>query len=449
MKKQSMIAVVSSVTAVCLTCAGLGLYFGLRPKGLPPKPQEIYYNDLQQALSGEGGSNANIDNAGVVVKVVDGVSTVSLLKDLEFNTSLNVKKDITIDLNGKTLESTSDVAIKVESGNVVIKGDKDGSKVSVTSDDGQARILHVVGGSCEIEGGEYETFSNGVATNENPNISVLCESGTLNIKNVSITAKDSDDGVLHGVVYKSGTIGNIESSVIEVDSPYGLNSFGINNEGSVVLTNCTINGYANYTANAAKTDYGSASRGVFNTGTAVIKNCNIYGTHSGITSKGEIYIDGGTYEGYGHGGIYLSCEGKTSYIKNATFKDCQMKNNYIDDGIAGTNKSGAYIGGASNVNLYIDNCSFSGEFYPFVMRSSGYKVDGQKVYESNNNVYISNSTIDFDRDGFKYIRVDASDAANQKLYIGVGNNFSASNGVYKETNAVATTEDYGLMFPVY
>ena len=72
-----------------------------------------------------------------------------------------------------------------------------------------------------------------------------------------------------------------------------------------------------------------------------------------------------------------------------------MKNNYIDDGVAGTNKAGAYIGGASNITVYIDNCNFSGNYYPFVMRSSGYKVDGVKHYESNISVYISNSSIHF------------------------------------------------------
>ena len=413
---------------------------------------QYYYNNLQYALTGEGSANSSevgVDDASIAVDVTNGVTTVSLLKDVELTEPLRIRENVTIDLNGNEFVSTSDVAIKVESANVVINGTDDGSKIAVTNNSGEARIVHVAGGECTINGGTYETNTNGVATTENPNISIMCEAGELNIENASIVANDTDDGVLYGVAYGSGATGTLTDTSIVVDSPYGLNSYGISNAGEIVLTDCTINAYANYTANAAGTDYGSSTRGVFNTGTAVFKNCNVYGTHSGITSKGALYIDGGTYEGYGHGGIYLSAEGKTSYLKNATFKDCEMKSGYIDDGVAGTNRAGAYIGGASNVTVYIDNCSFSGEYYPFVMRSSGYRVDGVKYYESNISVYISDSTIDFDRTGFRYIRVDASAAANQKLYIGSGNNFTAVNGTYREENTEATNVDYGTMFPVY
>lgn len=414
---------------------------------------QYYYNDLQYAITGEGDLNSvgevGENDASVVVDVVNGVTTISLLKNLELNETLEIQDDVVIDINGKELTSISDVAITVEAGNVVINGVEEGSKISVSNVNGQATILKVLGGECKIEGGTYETNTNGVATTENPNVSIVCEGGELDIENAEIIAIDSDDGVLYGVVYKSGTTGTLTSSSVVVDSPYGLNSYGINNEGSIILTECNINAYANYTANAAKTDYASSSRGVYNTGTAVFKNCTVYGAHSGITSKGALYIDGGTYEGYGHGGVYLSCEGKTSYFKNATFKDCEMKNGYIDDGVAGTNRAGLYIGGGSNITLYVDNCNFSGAYYPIVMRSSGYKVDGVKYYETNINVYISNSTIDFDRTGFRYIRVDASASANQKLHIGSGNNFTSTNGTYKESNTEATDVDYSTMFPNY
>lgn len=447
--------ILMSLCAVCFIAQAI-LFAGCKndPPENPADNQVYFYGNLSQALevvTNSDYANASLqvdeNSAGVSVNVASDAVTINVLKNLEVAKTLTIQKDLTIDLNGKEIVGSCDVLFKVQSGNVIFKGTTEGSKVSLSNDGGQVTLLHVLAGTCKIDGGSYKTTSNGVATTANPNVSILCAGGRLDIENASIDATDSDSGVLYGVKYNNGTNGNIKNSFINVDAPNGLNSYSINNEGTLLITNSTINAYSNYKANEAKTDYACSSRGVFSTGSLTLKNCNVYGVHSGITSRGDLYIDGGTYEGYGHGGLYIGAEGKTSYLKNATFKDSVMKNDYIDDGVAGTNKSGAYVGGASNVTVYIDNCNFSGAYYPFVLRSSGYMVDGVKHYESNVNVYISNSTIDFDRDSFKYIRVDASASANQKLYIGVGNNFTVSDGVYKEGNAEATDVNYASMFP--
>lgn len=461
MKKIKLIAIIS-VAVVALIGVGVGGYFIFRPKdpsNTETNNKVYYYSNLHQAVTAvesEDYENAALivseENAGVSVVVNEGLATISLLKNEELEETLVLKKDVIINLNGKEITSACQVAIKVESGNIVFDGTTEGGKVKVSNDDSLVTALHIVSGSCKINGGSYETTSNSVATTENPNISLLCESGSIDIENSSITAKDRDKGVLYGVTIGSNATCNMKNTSVEVDSPYGLNSYGVKNDGTMTMLDCIVNAYANYTANEARTDYASTSRAVFNTGTAILKNCTMYGTHSGVTSKGVLYIDGGTYEGYGHGGFYLSSEAKTSYFKNATFKDCEMRNDYIDDGVAGTNRSGGYIGGASNVTLYIDNCDFSGDMYPFVMRSSGYRVDGVKYYESNISVYVSNSTIDFDRTSFRGVRVDASAEANQKLYIGVGNNFTAQNGPYgdkSKANAVDTEENYSAMFPEF
>lgn len=453
------------LTVVCVICCLLPLLFLFigdpkppqdpNPDPPPPPTENVYFyrnlHDAVSVISSEDYKNASFvvtqQEAGVSVKVDDENTTISLLKNEQLTETLILNKNVTIDLSGKVITSQCSFVIKVDGANVVINGAIQGSKISVSNQGFLAIILQVVSGSCSINGGTYETNTSIIDTTQPPNSSIICESGSLSINNAYITSKDSNNGVLYGITINEGATAVMNNSSVVVDSPYGLNSYGVNNQGTLTAVGCTINAYANYLANEAKTDYATCSRGVYNTGTATIKNCTVYGTHSGITSKGTLYIDGGTYEGYGHGGIYLSSEGKTSYIKNATFKDCEMKNNYIDDGIAGTNRAGAYIGGASNVTLYIDNCNFSGGYYPFVMRSSGYKVDGVKVYESNISVYISNSSIDFERQDFRYIRVDAGDSANQKLYIGSGNNFTPANGVYKESNTVVTSVDYSEVFP--
>lgn len=57
---------------------------------------------------------------------------------------------------------------------------------------------------------------------------------------------------------------------------------------------------------------------------------------------------------------------------------------------------------------------------------------------------MSYSRINADRQ--KYIRCDLVD---NKLYLGLGNNFTAQNGVYREEAVVVTSENYLNVFPEF
>ncbi|MBP3619464.1 MAG: hypothetical protein J6J24_02255 [Clostridia bacterium] len=92
-----------------------------------------------------------------------------------------------------------------------------------------------------------------------------------------------------------------------------------------------------------------------------------------------------------------------------------------------------YVGGADNIIVYMNNCVFTGAFYPFVMKKGC----------SGNKVYVSNSVA---TEGFtKYIRLDTTD---NTLYIGKGNNFDIKTSCYQEGAAVETGEDYLINFVI-
>jgi len=236
------------------------------------------------------------------------------------------------------------------------------------------------------------------------------------------------------LLLRGGGEAYISNSKITVTAPDALDVAGIVSDGEVVAINSEIVAKSNYTANAEKTNYATCSRGIVNTGILTLKDCYVAGTHSGMRAGGTEYIDGGILEGYGHGGIYFMGEGRTSYVKNATIRQMAMFDGYIDDGIAGTNQSGMYIGGANNITVYMDNCEFSGNYYPLVMKKS---CSGNKLYISNSNINLNCQ---------KYIRLDTD--AN-KLYIGVGNNFNIVDRCAIESAAELTDEDYLFKFPVF
>jgi hypothetical protein len=147
-----------------------------------------------------------------------------------------------------------------------------------------------------------------------------------------------------------------------------------------------------------------------------------------VNNAGTLYINGGTYEGYGHGGIYFNV-GTTAYVRNATIKD----NPKMPEGYTATanhNGAGFYIGSGDNIKVYMDNCKIYGTASQIVLRgSSG---------EQNNTLYISRSKL-YDLDGdYLSVRIDND---THKLYIGKGSNFTAENTTLPSA-VIATDEVY-------
>lgn len=336
----------------------------------------------------------------LVYKEKDNTFVCQVLKDAK-DLEVAIAANVSIDLDGHT---------------VIIK---DSASIAIN-------------GMCRISNGSISALSNGQGTAENPYILFNVQSGSIALRNISLTVKDNNGGTVYGVSINEECEGIITDSIIQVISKTGLMSYCVNNFGVCTIEDSILEAISNHYANAAGNNYGQTARAVYSevNSFTTFKNCYIYGAHSGATIKGKLFVDGGIYAGYSHGGFYISSS-KGVKLLNATIRETELPDGYIDDGIAGTNNAGIYIGGTSNMSLYVDNCNFYGKAQPIVLRgSSG---------ESNNILYISNSRInkDYTHNGVR------NDGSNQ-IRIGVNNNFDNSNLKYNG-NYEYTDMDYSTI----
>lgn len=390
------------------------------PEDLESKYEFEYYPTLQDAIQGSNGS-AEKTNERFGVYTDAGMTHVVLLDNVDLDSRIEVSRDITINLNGKTMSCSDSVAVNITAGNVFVDGSSSGSKI-VSS----GKIFGVDGGSLEVNGGTYTSNTSGAGTSSNSAGAITVDSGsTLIFNNAKVYANDNANGTVSCILGSAGSTIVASGSTIVSTSNGSLETAGVRSLGDVTLTNCHIEAKSDYTANAAGTAYASNSRGVYCEGKLELNNCYVWGAHAGVTCKGELAINGGTYEGYGHGGLYFS--GSTANIKNAKLYWAEMKEGCIADSVAGTNGAGFYVGGASNITMYMDNCDVYGTLYGVVIRSSG----GEK----NNNLYVSNSTVEGSRFAF---RIQKSNST-LLVHTGVGNTFSSP--VIDYSISLVETED--------
>ena len=403
----------------------------------------IYYDTIEQAIDdimantiGEKSTTDNT-NSKVVVYIDEGIPHLVLLENCNILSTIDVTVDMVLILNGCKLTVNATNAIKIQSNKVTIDGRVNGSKIDISSSVPAQNIsaIHLVSGNCIINGGEFNSLTLGAGTRANPNGMIIAESGTnLIIDNAKLLAKDNNVGAINAIFMHENSTLYSTNCIIEADSKDGLSPDAIYSYGDIELINCNIVGKSNHVANSTGKDYGATSRGINSQGGSVKAiNCYVAGTHSGMTVKGNLYVEGCVFESYSHGGIYVSTGGKDVYLSNCIIQQCKMFDGYVADTIAGTNNAGVYIGGASNINLYVDNCKFYGIQQPIVLRgSSG---------ESNNRLYISNSYINLNYKNYG-IRNDGSNYT----YFGIGNNFGVNNLRYKR-NYEETGADYSEFIP--
>lgn len=366
-----------------------------------------YYTTLAEALSdinsGTIGSGAspNSSNAQVVVYNEQGVIRCRLLADVD-NISATISQECLLELNGH----------------------------SITAEEGKP--LFDITKSCKIIGGQLNGVAKGTGTKELPYQLINVAAGALlEMSDCTTSVSDEHGGTITAIMVAEGGVANIINSNITVASRSGLMSNCVYNCGECRLEKSKLMALSNHCANAAGNDYGETARAVYaeSSSTTTFKDCYIYGAHSGATIRGKLYVDGGTYYGYSHGGFYVSNAGQECRIENATIAECELAVGYIDDGVAGTNHAGIYIGGSSYMAVYVDNCDFYGLQQPIVLRgSSG---------EAHNILYISNSRINLD-----YTHYGVRNDGSNEIKIGRGNNFGADDLKYKR-NYELTDEDYG------
>ena len=167
--------------------------------------------------------------------------------------------------------------------------------------------------------------------------------------------------------------------------------------------------------------------GCYSDGLLTLTNCNISGIHSGVNSCGDLIVNGGTYSGYGHGGIYFAGSNKSSYVRNATLQEIDMPNGYASYGPESTH-GGCYIGGGKkhdNLSVFMDGCTINATKHAMVLRGTS--------DEKNNSLYVSNTIIDV-----QSVRIDNN---THKLYIGKNCNFNKENTTLQDA-VIITDEIY-------
>lgn len=413
-----------------------------------------YYDSFTKAMNFindvEDDKEQTEEENAIVAICKDGnnYSNMVLLNNAALNETLNLNKDTNIYLNGYKITSNAIPAINVNA-NVNIDAVLDGSKIETSGEYGKvATIINVESGECTLSGGEYKmtTMNGGTKTNQASAI-IVDEKGSIDIDDAKILAKDIGNGSAVGVYGKANSKIEIRDSEIEVEaSGESLENCGIYTFGDAIVTDSSIIAKADFVANAAGNDYASSSRGIYSEGLLELNNCYVWGAHSGVTSKGSVIVDGGTYEGYGHGAFYLAGANTISYIYNATLNWAPMLEGIVADEVAGTNGAGFYIGGASNVITYFDNCKFNSiggseyiykgselPFYGIVLRNSG--------GEQNNSAYVSNCEF---VNATKYAyRIGKGGGATLRVYNGVGNDYSGVENIYNyEEKYIETNESY-------
>ena len=404
----------------------------------PPSVEDLqdkyafsYYSTMNNAVTDvNNGTTANADaQKGTAVAGVytdeNGGKNVVLLKDYTEATRIDPSVDMTINLGGHVLSTNNKVLLQPMGGHIIVDGRLAGSTIEIYQTNlannanlaiqvAPSAVLYVFGGTI-------------VSSSENCEAMAISNFGTTHVSGCKVVA--------HSVSKVARAINNRKSITVDncelVASSKGHNSFGVFSDVSATISNCNIRAYSNYLD--GDDDYAAYSIGIQSSGTMILNDCYVLGTHSGVQSTRAITVNGGIYEGYGHGGIYFGGEGTTSYVRDAILRDCDMPDGYT--ATSQRNGAGFYIGGGvgkDNISVYMDNCRISSlaESQTIVLRgSSG---------EQNNSLYISNSDI-YTLDGrMGRIRIDNN---THKLYIGVGNNFTAEDTNNPEA-VVATDEVY-------
>ena len=467
---------------IILSESAVGNFTGAPVEDEYPRDVEHYYSSVSDAISDINSgvvSKAVVDGAVKVFTSDTGVLTVSLLDDVEETASVTVEKSLNIALNGHTLRligadavlqfaEGTDCTVYGGLGEIIKKNvassDKifllraDGAKLSIRETgielNGQAgtfvMAVRAAGGLVDMEDCHIEannTADGGAWALQASAGEIVAKRCTIQVSNIgNKTGHQFNDAI--GIV--SGAKVTVEDSSIIANSQKGY-ATGIKafDGSSTDLIDATISvvtntdgslsaaiGVLNHAGATLRVDGGKIladapgdstpedyAIGVENGGVCHLKNANISGTHSAVRNdaNGKLYVDGGLYTGYSHGGFYFAhgADG-VAYVNDATLRDGHYEGIFTDVFNGSTEGveilGGFYMGGGtgdnhSNMTSWLDGCTFDVTNRAFVLRGT----DG----ETNNTVNISNSTV---LDAANHpIRIDND---TMRVNIGIGGNIT-------------------------
>ena len=330
------------------------------------------------------------------------------------NTTLDSTYSIdgqTLDLNGNTLTLYN--TLYMNSGSVIKNG-------TIVMDDTSCAAISANGNNVTIENITLKVTGTNFAIGVRACRTVNIINSKISVSTTNQDKATSAYGILSELL--GGAI--IKNSDITASVKYGT-AIAVDIQAEAEIYNSQIKAYANYDSD--NQDYLSYSIGCRNLGNLHIENSYVYGVHSGIDTSGDTYINGGTYEGFGHGGIYCSGNGSTYYIYNCVIQAANMPDGFEPMRTART-ENGMYVGGGANRNnmtIYMDGCNISGIKYDVVLRGSS--------SEKNNNLYVSNCIF-----GQNKIRIDNNTHA---LFVGKGCNLTDESYTLIEAVFI-TNEEY-------
>lgn len=399
---------------------------------------EYYYGALHLAVADisndEIGANATVSKENAVAGVYtdeNGIPVAALLKDSVEDTKTAPYVDMIIKLAGNTLSVNGGVAVDVYGGNVTIDGRVKGSSIVMDYDTNIGRCIQTrTPESLTVLGGEY--VINSVCTNNSAAIFTACDTY---IDNVTISVNSDSPNYIYGVWAPNHNAITIENSKITVmgETPH---VYGVKlTPSTAMVSNCNIYAASPYLPVDDMSDYAYCSHGLTsNSGNTTVKNCNITGSLAAVdVTNAGLFVDGGTYSGYGHGGFYLiGDETNPAYIYNATIVNLDENPGGYETLEEMTNEAGIYIGGSNSVDTpssfnfitYMDNCKILNTRQAIVIRGT--------VGEAGHRVYVSNININ---DG-SYIRIDSD---THKLFVGENCNFD--NDDYRVNSTTVLTPE--------
>ena len=437
------------------------------------------------------------DVSAAKVKVFNsnsGVLTVALLGDITESVNITVSKSLQLVLAGHNLTFTNDGFLTFAEGtDCSIDGSITGSAIvrhlnlpstnaylvridcktmyikgGTYSLSGESKVLPVafrIGSDntcCEVDGCEIILTNSSLTTStttravqsqsaklilRGTTITTSCEttstaaaafvdsvgivSGSCEIENCSISSRGCCVYAVNKITATSADITIRDSNIGAVSTQDGGFAIAVLNHSSA--TTSIENSYI--FADARGDDTGEeVSRGIANQGTLYIKNSDVIATYAAVHNHGKLYVNGGSYKGYSHGGFYFTHGANgIAYINDATIMCGGYEGEYADVFAGDTVEvlGGFYVGGTgnalgSNMSIYIDGCTIDGS-----AGSTGFVL--RNTYdEANNTVYISNSNVS------GIVRIDDG---THSLQVGIGTNIT-DGGINNPAYAEFTNELY-------
>ncbi len=449
-------------------CAGSGI-------------QPVYlFADLSSAIaavnaddfSGEIPEKGNV----AVTRYAPGAYRVDLLNDLEEYEPVTVTADIALYLNGKTLRiyvNGTAMTFASES-NCTIDGSISGSAVKLVTVGENAgkthRFLFRAGGqSLRIHKGVYEVNDSIQNSNVVAAVSVLSGSfwaeecsfyassvsgsirtvqggGQANVELVDcdIKAIEPPETTLTTViaVYSTKKLKMDRCSATTVAKQAGCGVYILGADAELTQCKVIVDSIINTQVNAGTgvdiSGAVSGNDGTELTTTVSLRDCYVFAGHTGIhqTYSSNVYVRGGTYIGYSHGGLYATHN--VGY--DSCWTDAVLSCSDIPDGLTYFDKtqiaddnffSCCYVGCGEKIgqSVYFDGCVFRSPDAideAMVLRAAS-------TGETNTTVNLSNCMIDIDN--ATPIRIETGGSA-----VNVGINTVDKNGKPVTQANVKSTE---------